>query len=68
MGQVMIPAMIGDLQERVPPLDVPPSEGFVSEGTSRHRWTNSHIVFDQRRPCTTSHFRPEEENGCYFQV
>jgi len=28
----MIPAMIGDLQERVPPLDVPPSEGLAFGG------------------------------------
>ncbi len=28
-GEVMIPAMIGDLQERIPPLDVPPSEGLA---------------------------------------
>jgi hypothetical protein len=26
----MIPAVIGDLQERVPPLDVPPLERLVS--------------------------------------
>ena len=31
-GEVMIPAMIGDLQERIPPLDVPPSEGLASGG------------------------------------
>ena len=28
----MIAAMIGDLQERIPPLDVPPSEGLASGG------------------------------------
>ena len=32
-GKVVIPAMIGDLLERVPPMDVPPSEELASEGT-----------------------------------
>ncbi len=34
MGEVMIPAMIGDLQERVPP-DASPSEGGTSNGGAR---------------------------------
>ena len=29
-GKVRIPALIGDLRERVPPLDAPPSEGLAS--------------------------------------
>ncbi len=32
-GKVLIPAMIGDLLERVPPMDVPPSEELASEET-----------------------------------
>jgi len=41
----MIPAMIGDLQERVHPLDVLPLEGLASGGTSRRRGTSPHIDF-----------------------
>ena len=49
----MIPEVIGDLQERVPPLDVPPSEGLATGGTSRHCGTSPNIDFDQRRQQTT---------------
>jgi hypothetical protein len=57
----MIPAIFWDLQERVPPLDVPPSEGLASGGTSRHCGTSPHIDFDHRRPRATSPVRPEVE-------
>jgi hypothetical protein len=30
MGEVTIPAMNRDLQERVPPLDIPPAEGLAT--------------------------------------
>ncbi len=53
----MIPEVIGDLQERVPPLDVPPSEGLATGGTSRHCGTSPNIDFDQRRQQTTSRVR-----------
>ena len=54
----MIPAVIRDLQERIPPLDVPPSEGFASGRAP----ANPHIDFDHRRPRTTSPVLPEVEN------
>ena len=52
-GVMMIPAVIGDLQERVP------SEELVSGWTSRHCGTSPHIDFDHHRPRTTSHVRPK---------
>jgi hypothetical protein len=54
----MIPAMIGDLRERVPPLDVPPSEGLASGGKSRHCGTSRHIDFYRRRSGTAATVRP----------
>ena len=60
----MIPAVIRDLRERIPPLDVPPSEGFASRGTSHRCGTNLHIDFDHRRPRTTSPVRRKVEKRC----
>ena len=60
----MIPALIWDLQERVPPLDVPPSEGLASGGTSRDCGTSPSIDFDHRRQRTTLPVHPEVEKRC----
>ena len=57
-AEVMIPAMIWDLQERFPPLDVPPSEGLASGWQSCHGKTRLQTGFNHRRRRTTSTLHP----------
>jgi len=69
----MIPAMIWDLRERVPPLDVPsldvpsldvpPLEGLAFGGTSRHCGTSPRFDFNHPRLEAASTGRPSTKTS-----
>ncbi len=66
----MFPAMIWDLRERVPPLDVPPSEGLASGGASRRRGISPYTDFNHRRLGTASTITPRNLNAilCFSRL